>query len=191
MTTDPSTHLFWITSRAAGTTAMILASASVGFGLTMGGKLIKRGGADRRSIHEALSLSVLVAIAVHGLSLVGDRWLDPSVLDVTIPFLSSYQTVPTSVGIIAGWGLIVLGLSFYLRDRIGRTRWKSIHRWTLLAWILALAHTFTEGTDAGRLWFIALIALTAVPALALLAVRVLRRAPPVPRTPIASSAGVR
>jgi sulfoxide reductase heme-binding subunit YedZ len=191
MTTDPSTHLFWITSRAAGTTAMILASASVGFGLTMGGKLIKRGGADRRSIHEALSLSVLVAIAVHGLSLVGDRWLDPSVLDVTIPFLSSYQTVPTSVGIIAGWGLIVLGLSFYLRDRIGRTRWKSIHRWTLLAWILALAHTFTEGTDAGRLWFITLIALTAVPALALLAVRVLRRAPPVPRTPIASSAGVR
>ena len=31
--TDPAPHLFWITSRAAGTTAMLLASAAVGFGL--------------------------------------------------------------------------------------------------------------------------------------------------------------
>jgi sulfoxide reductase heme-binding subunit YedZ len=181
MTTDPSTHLFWISSRAAGTSGMVLASASVGFGLTMGGKLIKRRAPDRRSIHEILSLSVMIAIAVHGLALVGDRWLHPSVLDVTIPFLSSYRTVPTAIGIIAGWGIIFLGLSYYLRDRIGRRRWKSIHRYTALAWLLALAHTFTEGTDRGQPWFIALIALTAAPALVLLALRLAGRAAPAPR----------
>ena len=38
MTSDPSTHLFWITSRAAGTTAMFLASATVGFGRVMSGR---------------------------------------------------------------------------------------------------------------------------------------------------------
>jgi hypothetical protein len=47
--TDPSQYLFWITTRAAGTTAMIFASASVGVGLAMSAKLIK--GPDRRNLH--------------------------------------------------------------------------------------------------------------------------------------------
>lgn len=166
-----SSTFFWITSRAAGTTAMVLASVSVGFGLTMGGRLLRAGGPERRAIHEILSLSAMVAIAVHGLALVGDTWLHPSLLDVTVPFLGPYRTLYTSLGIIAGWGMIILGLSFYARRRIGQARWKYIHRFTALAWLLALFHTFTEGTDAGRPWFIALILLTALPALVLLVVR--------------------
>jgi sulfoxide reductase heme-binding subunit YedZ len=183
--TDPSTHLFWILSRGAGTTALILASASVGLGLVMGGKLIKGSGPDRRAYHEILSLSVMVAIAVHGLTLIGDSFLHLSLLDVTVPFESSYMTLSTSLGIIAGWGLIALGLSYYARDRIGRARWKLIHRFTALAWLGGLVHTFTEGTDRGQLWFIALIALTAAPALVLLALRMTGRRP----RPVSALAG--
>lgn len=170
MTVD-SSHLFWITSRAAGTAAIVLASAAVGFGLIMGGKLVKGGAADRRSIHEILSLSTIVAIAVHGSALVGDAWLRASVFDVTIPFVSSYRPLPTSIGIIAGWGMIILGLSYYVRSRIGAARWRIIHRFTAVAWVLGLVHTFAAGTDAGKLWFIALIVVTAAPALVLLMVR--------------------
>jgi methionine sulfoxide reductase heme-binding subunit len=167
-----STHLFWILSRGAGTTALILSSASVGVGLVMGGKLIKGSGPDRRAYHEVLSLAVMVAIAVHGLALIGDSFLRPTLLDVTVPFVFSYKTLATSVGILAGWGLILLGLSYYARRRIGNARWKTIHRFTLLAWLGGLIHTFAEGTDAGQIWFIALIGLTAAPAVAALAVRV-------------------
>lgn len=172
VSTNVSTHLFWVISRGAGTTALILSSAAVGLGLTMGGKLIKRGGPERRAYHEVLSLAVMAAVAVHALALVGDSFLRPSVLDVTVPFLFSYKTVATSLGIVAGWGLICLGLSYYARNRIGIERWKLIHRFTLLAWGLGLVHTFTEGTDRGQLWFIALILLTAAPVLALLIARV-------------------
>ncbi len=179
MTSETST-LFWITSRAAGTTALVLASAAVGVGLTMGGKLIKRGGPDRRSLHEVLALSTLVAIAVHGLALLGDSWLHPSVLQVTIPFAPAYDTLATTIGIFAGWGLIILGLSYYARGRIGVRRWRVIHRFTAVAWLLGLLHSFIEGTDAGKAWFIALIALTAAPAAVLLVVRHLRPAPPAP-----------
>jgi DMSO/TMAO reductase YedYZ heme-binding membrane subunit len=66
---------------------------------------------------------------------------------------------------------VILGLSYYLRRRIGYQRWKLIHRFTTLAWLLGLIHTFTEGTDAGQVWFIALILLAAAPALVLLALR--------------------
>jgi sulfoxide reductase heme-binding subunit YedZ len=168
---DAGSHLFWVLSRGAGTTALILASASVGFGLLMSGKLLKGNGPDRRAYHEALSLSVMVAIAVHGLALIGDSYLHPSLLDVTVPFVLSYKTAATSIGIIAGWGFVLFGLSYYVRDRIGRERWKLIHRFTLLAWLGGLVHTFTEGSDRGQLWFVALIAVTAAPVVVMLVLR--------------------
>jgi sulfoxide reductase heme-binding subunit YedZ len=174
--TDPSHYLFWITSRAAGTTAMVFASASVGLGLACRTKLLR--GPDRLNIHQAFAVGTMVAIAIHALSLLGDTYLRPTLIDVTIPFALSYETIPTSIGIITGWALIILGLSYYLRRWIGYQRWKLIHRFTALAWALGLVHTFTEGTDAGQLWFVALIGLTATPALMLLLARFAGSRPP-------------
>jgi sulfoxide reductase heme-binding subunit YedZ len=169
---------------------MLLSSAAVAFGLAMSGKLGKRGGAvDRRSFHEILALATMVATAVHGLALIGDKYLHPSLLDVTVPFLSSYKTLPTSIGIVAAWGMIFLGLSYYARRRIGVARWKVIHRFTLLVWLGGLVHTFTEGTDAGSAWFILLIVAAAAPALALLVARVARRRP-APRGGAARGSGI-
>src|SRR5450432_3621187 len=108
--TSVSTHLFWIISRGAGTTALILSSVAVCFGLAMGGKLVPGSAADRRGYHEVLSLSVMVAIAVHGLTLLGDTFLHPSLLDVTMPFALGYERLATTLGIIAGWSFIALGL---------------------------------------------------------------------------------
>jgi methionine sulfoxide reductase heme-binding subunit len=181
---DPSHYLFWITSRAAGTTAMMFASASVGVGLAAGTKLLK--GPDRFNIHQALAVATMVAIAVHGASLLGDTYLRPTLIDVILPFALSYKTIPTSIGIIAGWGMVILGLSYYVRRWIGVQRWKMIHRFTALAWAFGLVHTFTAGTDAGQLWFVALIVLTALPALVLLAMRLIR-----PRSPLVAAAAQR
>ena len=50
---------FWITSRAAGIVALILASASVGVGVSISGRLVKGRGPDLRVTHEALSLAAL------------------------------------------------------------------------------------------------------------------------------------
>jgi sulfoxide reductase heme-binding subunit YedZ len=184
---DPASHWFWIVSRGAGTTALILSAVTISFGLLMGGRMIRGGNADRQVYHEVLALSTLVAIAVHGLSLLGDSFLHPSIFDVTIPFVSSYERLWTSLGIIAGWMTIALGLSFYLRDRIGRARFRIIHRLTVLAWALGLVHTFTEGTDAGQVWFIALVAVSCAPAVILLGLRLTGR--PVPALGVRSRGG--
>jgi sulfoxide reductase heme-binding subunit YedZ len=166
--------LFWILSRGAGTTALVLSSISVCVGLLMAGRLTPGHAADRRAYHEILSLSVIVAIAVHGLALVGDGVLHPGLLDVTVPFAWSYMRLGTTLGIAAGWALIFLGLSFYARDRIGRARWKIIHRFTLLAWLAGVAHTIIEGTDVGTVWYIALLVATTAPVLVLLTIRIVR-----------------
>src|ERR671922_1145238 len=163
-------HLFWITSRAAGTAALLLASLAVCVGLLFGGKLV-RGRPDLRHLHEALSLASIVALVVHAVALLGDSFLRPSIADITIPFVSGYMRLWTTVGIVAGWAMIALGLSYYVRDRIGQQRWRALHRFTALAWVAGLAHSFGEGTDAGQTWFIVATAIVVVPALVLLVVR--------------------
>ena len=177
LATATGPHLFWITSRAAGIAALVLSSISVCIGLLMGGRLIKRRGPDLRVAHEALSLATLGALAVHGLTLLGDSFMHPSIGDIAVPFLSGYKTFWTSLGIVAFWALAFLGLSYYARGRIGVKRWRKLHRFTALAWIFGLAHSLGEGTDAGQAWFLVMCGVVVIPALLLLATRILSRAP--------------
>jgi sulfoxide reductase heme-binding subunit YedZ len=176
-------HLFWLTSRAAGIVALILSSVSVCVGLLMSGRLRKQRGTDLRVLHEALSLGTLAALVVHGLSLLGDGYLKLSVADIALPFASSYKTFWTSTGIIAFWALALLGLSYYARTKIGAQRWRRLHRFAALAWVLGIVHSLGEGTDAGQAWFLAMTALVVLPALTLLAARWLTasRKPAAPR----------
>lgn len=190
-------HLFWITSRAAGIVALVLASLGVAFGLLMATKLLRRRGPDLIAVHEILSLATIATIAVHGLALLGDQFMHPSLADIAIPFASSYKTVWTATGIFAGWALALLGLSYYARRHIGAARWLSLHRLTVLAWAAGLIHALGEGTDAGQIWFLAMIGIVAIPAVALIAVRYLgpgdrarrpvtgQRQPPVSSPPLA------
>ena len=171
------THLFWIASRAAGIAALLLSSAAVGVGLTMGGRMVKGRGVDLRSAHEALSLATLIALVVHAVTLLGDSFLNASVLDITLPFVSGYKEPWMSIGIVSGWGLIALGVSYYFRTKIGVARWKRLHRWTALAWLAGIVHSLGEGTDAGTTWFLVCTAIAVVPALVLLFVRHLPSAP--------------
>jgi methionine sulfoxide reductase heme-binding subunit len=185
-------HLFWITSRAAGIAALLLSSLSVCIGLLMGGKLARRSGPDLRVVHEALSLATLAALLVHGLTLLGDSFLHPSLADVSVPFAGSYKTFWTSTGIVAFWALALLGLSYYVRGRIGVARWRKLHRFTALAWALGVVHSLGEGTDAGQTWFLAMTAIAVVPALVLLVLRTvtaMRRRGAAPVTAGARAAG--
>lgn len=171
-------HVFWLTSRAAGVVAVVLSSASVGAGLLIGsgrasGRRRGRGG-DARALHEALSLATLAAIAVHGAALLGDHFLHPSLLEISVPFAGSYRPLWTGIGIVSGWALAALGLSYYARGRIGQSRWRAVHRFTALFWVLGIVHSLGSGSDAGQPWFLFALALSAVPPAVLLLARLSR-----------------
>jgi methionine sulfoxide reductase heme-binding subunit len=167
-------HLYWIASRAAGSAALLLSSVSVCIGLSMSKRVAKGRLADLRVAHEALSLATIAALLVHVLTLLGDGFLSPSVADLTIPFVSGYETLWTTAGIVAFWAMLALGLSYYARAKIGVQRWRALHRFTALAWVLGLVHSLGEGTDAGQAWFLAMTAIVVAPALVLLIGRWLR-----------------
>lgn len=169
-------HLFWITSRAAGGAALLLASASVALGLMMSSKRRGVDKRDMRAIHEALSLTTLGMVALHGLALLGDAYLNPGPAGIAVPFVGSYRPLWTSLGIVSGYGLAALGLSYYFRDRIGAARWRRVHRLTAIFWLLAVGHTIGAGSDATQLWFLIAGGALVVPAALLLLVRWLTRA---------------
>jgi sulfoxide reductase heme-binding subunit YedZ len=177
---DPE-HVFWITSRAAGTVALLASSAAVTLGLLMGGRMIRGRTVTLRATHEALSLATIAALVVHALALLGDGYLSPSLADITIPFVSSYQRLWTTTGIVAGWMLIALGLSYYARGRIGAARWRRLHRFTALAWLLGVLHGLFEGSDAGMAWFLVTVGAAAMPAGALLTARLAATPAPAPQ----------
>jgi sulfoxide reductase heme-binding subunit YedZ len=168
-------HLFWITSRAAGGAALLLASGSVGLGLMMGSKRKTENKRDFRAVHEALSLTAIAMVALHGLTLLGDAWLNPGLGGIAIPFVSAYRPFWTGLGIVAGYGLAGLGISYYFRDRIGPARWRRAHRLTAIFWLLAIVHTIGAGSDAAQIWFLLISGALVVPAALLLALRWLGR----------------
>jgi sulfoxide reductase heme-binding subunit YedZ len=167
----PAEHLFWITSRAAGILALLLSTGAVSVGLLMGGRMVRRRGVDLRATHEALALAALAAIAIHAGALLFDSFMSPSILDITIPFVSSFNRLFTTLGILCGWATALLGLSYYWRARVGVARWRRLHRYTALVWLLSIVHALGEGTDAGQAWFLLGAGALVIPALGLLAVR--------------------
>ena len=172
---DPLHYSWWIASRAAGVTAMLAVSVSVLIGLLMSTKILRRPRLTRtlRSIHEHAALAGLVAIAVHGLTLLGDPWLRPGLTGLVVPFTMAYRPVYTGLGVVAALLALVLGLSFYARRRIGARLWRKAHRWTLAVYLLGVVHTLGAGTDASTPWLRTILLVTGAPILFLTLVRFL------------------
>ncbi len=183
--------LWWLVSRASGTVALVLVSLSVTLGLAMAAKLLRRPAAKRMaaSLHQYLALIALSAVGIHGLALLGDRWLRPGWSGILVPFAVGYRPLFTGAGIVAGYLMLLLGPSFYIRRSIGARRWRSLHRATVLVWALAAVHTLGAGSDGGRLWMRALVLAPVAPVVYLLVVRLIgsersaHRAPPSAQRP--------
>ena len=154
---------------------------------------MRRPGLSRKllAIHEQTALAGLIAIAVHGITLLGDPWLHPGVAGVTVPFVDG---LPDRVHRarhhrrLPGDGL--LGLSFYARKRVGAKLWRKAHRATVLVYVLGLVHALGAGSDASAPWFRWWVIVTTPPIAGLFVYRVLsgrakKRAPRRCRSPAA------
>jgi DMSO/TMAO reductase YedYZ heme-binding membrane subunit len=162
--TNPNQHLFWLASRSLGVVALLLLGASVTIGLFLSGRLIRRPGVPARlkQWHEAIALTATAAIAGHGLLLLRDKYLHPSLRYIALPFAMAHP-VWTGIGIIGGWLAAIFTFSFYVRRWIGNRAWRLLHRWTLGAYVLSVCHTIGSGTDASSPWLIATVIAITMP----------------------------
>jgi ferredoxin-NADP reductase len=179
---DPAAHGWWLASRAAGIVALLCITLSVGVGLAMAGRVSRDAKLARvlMAVHQQTALVGLVAIAVHGITLLGDRFIAPGLPGIAVPFVIDHEPLWTGLGVVGGWLAAILGLSYWIRDHIGPALWRKLHRATILVYVLSVAHTLGSGTDASEPWMRALLVATGAPILFLFLVRVLpqERRPP-------------
>jgi hypothetical protein len=96
------------------------------------GLFVSTGAADRFiprasivDVHRWLSTVALTMTGVHALALLGDRVVRFDVLDVLIPFLSSYRAFAIALGVVAACGAVLVHASFSWRRRIGGKTWRT------------------------------------------------------------------
>jgi methionine sulfoxide reductase heme-binding subunit len=176
---EPLHYLWWLISRASGVVALALVSLSVLMGLSMAARAIPRPGWKRTvaRLHEHVALTALAAVGLHGVSLLGDAWLKPGLGGIAIPFALHYRPEYTGAGIIAGYLMMVVGPSFYLRRRIGAARWRKLHRVSGAIWVLSAVHTLGAGSDGTALWLRAVVLAPVAPIAYLLVPRLARERP--------------
>jgi sulfoxide reductase heme-binding subunit YedZ len=99
-------------------------------------------------------------------------------MGVLVPFAMDHAPLFTGLGVIAAYLAALLGLSFYVRRRVGAKRWRRLHRYTLLVYLLGVIHTLGAGTDAEAPWLRAVLLATGTPILFLFLLRTLPEPPP-------------
>ena len=85
----------------------------------------------------------------HALILMGDKYINYDLAQVLVPFNSTgYKPVWVGLGQIGFYLLGLVGLSFYVRRRLGNRSWRLIHYLSFLTFMLALLHGIFAGTDS-------------------------------------------
>lgn len=176
----------WMFSRATGLLAYVAVSIDVIVGLLVstrsGDRWISRG--HLVDIHGWLSPLALGLVFAHGVVLLADGHIRFDVVDLFVPFASSRWPLAIGVGVLAGYLMLVVHLSFGMRKRIGTTTWRRLHYLSFATFVLVTIHAMAVGTDRGNPWFASVYAVLLLVVASLLALRIKRtRAAMAARTP--------
>jgi len=150
--------------QASGIAALIWAYAGLLLGLLIGirplpsrpGRLrTERPGRARTkrpgrsvvlALHRQLNLVVLAIVLLHAL-LFALGMPGGSLLVAFVPGASGPQSLGYTLGVLALYLALLLGPTYYLRDRIGRRTWLVAHQLAALSYAVALWHALALGTE--------------------------------------------
>ena len=150
----------WYASRACGTLALLLLTATVMLGIASGGRAVPRriGRFEIGLLHRNLSLLTLVFLGVHVMTAVLDPFVHLKWAVSVVPFGASYRPLWLGLGTVGLDLLLAVAVTSALRRRLGVRRWKAVHWLAYAAWPLALFHGVGTGTDTRlslQLWLYA------------------------------------
>ncbi len=146
---------FWYLARSSGFVAYGLLWLSMMLGLLITNKMARLwpGGPVAFDLHQHASLLALAATLFHALILMGDSYINYTMVQLLVPFASEgYRPLWVGLGQVAFYLLAIVSLSYYVRKMIGRKVWRLLHFLTFSLFVLALVHGVTSGTDSDTFW---------------------------------------
>jgi predicted ferric reductase len=144
-----SLQIWWYVTRASGIIAYLLLWFSTILGLAVTSKYLD-GMLDRLftyDFHEFISLLSVGFTLVHVIVLMLDLYMPYSLAQILVPFISPYRPFWVGVGVIAFYIILLVTITFYLRNRIGTRAFRAIHVLSLLGYIGVTLHGYFSGTD--------------------------------------------
>jgi predicted ferric reductase len=169
----------WNVARSGGFTAYILLTLAVAVGLMLSAQVQSPSRWPRlinSELHNFLALLGTVFLVVHVLAV----WVDPFThfgwSEILIPFVSYYRSSWMALGIVALYLGLAIGISTWLRPRIGYTWWRRLHVLTFGVYVLATLHGLGTGSDSQTWWGLGIYLVSIVLVGLLLYQRLLARA---------------
>jgi sulfoxide reductase heme-binding subunit YedZ len=165
-----SSPAIWYAARASGVAAYVVLSLVVSIGLTLGGKAQTRRWPrfSVEDVHRFGGLLVGSLIGVHVLTIAADSFLPFSLVQLLVPFTSSYRPLWTGLGIAAAEILLALAITNHYRKRMPYSFWRKAHYLNFAVWTLASVHGLMAGTDRGASWLAILYGISVATVLMLL-----------------------
>jgi len=154
-TTDREAQLrLWLAARAAGTVTLVLLALQLSLGLILSHPTNKSTWKLSKRIfpwHEHLWVFVMAFLVVHITAIVLDPYARVSVLGAFIPGLSEYRSSPVALGTMALYALLITAVTARWTKLLPPGFWLTIHRLSLVVFVLAWLHVELAGTDSGNL----------------------------------------
>lgn len=140
----------WYISRSSAIAAYVLLFTIVIWGMGMKTGLTYKIVDPARAwqIHQSMSISFGILVVVHAFSLLFDSFIGFNILDILVPFYSSFSPVLLSLGIL-GFYLLLIVITSSIFIRLSHPRaWRFLHYLVYPLFIFATIHGFFIGTDS-------------------------------------------
>ena len=181
-----STDTLWYLARGSGAVSLIMLTVVVALGIgTRSGRSF--AGMSRlavASVHRSSALLAVVFLVVHVTALMFDPYAQLKLVDLVLPFTSTYRPLWVGLGAVALDLMIAIVITSLLRERIGHRVWKAVHWFAYAMWPVALVHGIGSGSDRSTFWMLMIDAACVLTVLGVLASThpALRAAEPSART---------
>jgi methionine sulfoxide reductase heme-binding subunit len=164
---------YWFVTRGTGAMSLVLLTLSVALGV-----------ADMRrmevgnlrfvvdALHRNVALLAAAFVALHVITTLLDAFAPISLLDVVIPFHSSYRPLWLGLGAISFDLMAAVMITSVWRHRFGLRTWRAVHWLVYASWPIALVHSYGTGTDPKTHWMLVLTGLCVALVLVAVAARV-------------------
>lgn len=138
----------WDTTRALALTSYLLLFISVVAGIFQSLKVMPPSSRANLAIMHTLCgwLGFLFGLT-HGLVLLFDTFVGYTITEILVPFTAKKNPVEIGLGVLSLYMVFLLVISSDLLKNLGKKVWRSIHFLAFPAFLLALYHGVSIGTD--------------------------------------------
>jgi len=146
MTTD---QFLWVLARVAGLSSYAALGIALITGIALRTAVLDWLGSNRalRGLHEYTTVLWIPLAGLHLLSLLLDTTARIGLLDLVIPFHSTYGTLAIGLGALSVDLLMLVTVTAFLKRRMNKDVWLWLHRLAYPAFALLFLHAVLSGTD--------------------------------------------